>query len=300
MFELIKVLKSIINHPLNKRKKLKAIFRFIKWQIVSRLNNKPIKKLFVNNTFLLVKKGMTGATGNIYNGLQEFQEMSFILHSLNENDVFIDVGSNIGSYTLLSSGVIGAKSISIEPVPSTYNSMLQNIEINNLESRVRPLNIGLSHKKGNLLFTSNEDAENHVISNKNIKHQSTNIDVQVDTLDSIAKHINPTIIKIDVEGYEWNVLQGGIKTFKNHHLLAVIIETNRNGKRYGFSDKMINKWMVDYGFTAFDYDPFKRSLKQYPINKWNFGNTIYCKDIASLKNRIKNAAYFNLSTGLII
>ena len=95
-------------------------------------------------------------------------------------------------------------------------------------------------------------------------------------------------------------MRGGKKTLNNNHLLALIIETNGNGKRYGFSDRMINDMMIDLGFSAFEYDPFKRSLKQYPINQWNFGNTIYCKDIASINNRIKNAAYFNLSTGLII
>jgi thymidylate synthase len=64
---------------------------------------------------------MTGATGNIYAGLHEFEDMAFLLHLLRSEDMFADVGSNIGSYTILASGVVGAKSVAFEPVPSTYH-----------------------------------------------------------------------------------------------------------------------------------------------------------------------------------
>ncbi len=59
---------------------------------------------------------MTGATGNIYAGLHEFDDMAFFLHLLRPEDMFADVGSNIGSYTILASGVVGAKSVAFEPV----------------------------------------------------------------------------------------------------------------------------------------------------------------------------------------
>jgi hypothetical protein len=45
--------------------------------------------------------GMTGATGNLYVGLHEFEEMAFLLHFLRPGDLFADVGANVGSYTIL-------------------------------------------------------------------------------------------------------------------------------------------------------------------------------------------------------
>lgn len=47
---------------------------------------------------------MTGATGNWYCGLQEYEDMSFVLHALRPGDLFVDVGANIGSYSILAAG----------------------------------------------------------------------------------------------------------------------------------------------------------------------------------------------------
>ena len=57
---------------------------------------------------------MTGATGNIYAGLHEFVDMAFCLHLLRSGDLFVDVGANIGSYTVLASKVAGANSVTLE------------------------------------------------------------------------------------------------------------------------------------------------------------------------------------------
>ena len=79
MLNIINIINRIARHPLNKKQKIKSVFRFFKWQVRSRLFTNPIKVNFVNKTKLLVNKGMTGATGNIYSGLHEYEEMSFLL-----------------------------------------------------------------------------------------------------------------------------------------------------------------------------------------------------------------------------
>jgi hypothetical protein len=43
---------------------------------------------------------MTGATGNVYYGLHEFQDMAFVTHYLREGYLFADIGANIGSYSV--------------------------------------------------------------------------------------------------------------------------------------------------------------------------------------------------------
>ena len=44
---------------------------------------------------------MHGVTGNVYCGLHDFAEMSFMLHLLRAGDLFADIGANVGSYTVL-------------------------------------------------------------------------------------------------------------------------------------------------------------------------------------------------------
>src|ERR1700761_268360 len=100
---IFSLLRFIYSHPLNRNNKLKSIFRFLKWQINIRLNPYPIIYTYTEKAKLIVKKGMTGATGNMYCGLHEYNEMAFLLHLLREDDLFIDIGANIGSYTVLAS-----------------------------------------------------------------------------------------------------------------------------------------------------------------------------------------------------
>jgi hypothetical protein len=84
---------------------------------------------YVLETKLLIKRGMHGATGAIYTGLQEFEDMAFLLHFLKPEDTFIDIGANIGSYSILAGGVSKANVICVEPIPQTFKSLLLNIQI---------------------------------------------------------------------------------------------------------------------------------------------------------------------------
>src|SRR5262245_60449217 len=74
--------------------------------------------------------------GNIYADLHEFADMAFILHFLRPDDLSLDVGANIGSYTLLASGVCRAKTISFEPDPQTMALLRRNIDLNGLHEYV--------------------------------------------------------------------------------------------------------------------------------------------------------------------
>ena len=97
------------NHELVKADKLKAISRFIMWQVKSRILRRNFVHNWVEESKFYVKNGETGLTQNIYVGLAEFEDMSFLLHLLQEDDYFIDVGSNSGSYSILGGAVTGAR-----------------------------------------------------------------------------------------------------------------------------------------------------------------------------------------------
>ena len=62
-------------------------------------------------------------------------------------DLFVDVGANVGSYTLLACSVRGARGICFEPVPLTYQRLLDNLRLNDMTERVRAFNLGLSDRR---------------------------------------------------------------------------------------------------------------------------------------------------------
>jgi FkbM family methyltransferase len=231
---------------------------------------------------------MTGATGNIYCGLQEFEDMGLVLHALRPGDLFVDVGTNVGSYTVLAAGVCGASVIAFEPIPSTFGHLLDNIRLNNLESLVIAKNMGLGASPGDLRFSDTLDAANHVIAVEENK-ATTGVLVSVDTLDAVLQGLSPSIIKIDVEGYEIGVIKGAPNTLRSDGLLAVLVELNGSGNRYGFDETILHTEMVDRGFTPCSYDPFGRVLTPLKSKNLETGNTLYVRDIPSLTVRLKSA-----------
>ncbi len=283
---LFSVLKEITNHPLNRNKKLKAISRFVKWQLAIRLNPYPVIFPFTNRSKLIVQPGTTGATGNLYCGLMEFDDMSFVLHFLREGDQFVDIGANIGSYTILASAHLGAKTMAFEPLPSTFEYLKNNISVNQIQDKVEAFNLALGSQKGELDFTSTAGAANHVAraGDKNV------VKVKVETLDDIMSgKTPPLLIKIDVEGFETEVIAGAMETINNPSVKAIIIELRGHGAKYGYDEQKLNDKLMAASYKPYQYDGFNRKLTL--LNSY-FGaeNTIYVRDLEFVNERIASAA----------
>ena len=134
-----------------------------------------------------------------------------------------------------------------------------------------------------LKFTKNLDSTNHVA----VNGERDTIDVRVTTLDELLNKEHPALIKIDVEGFETEVLNGAEEVLKSRELKALIIELNGSGKRYGYEDSLIHSRLLDYGFKPYEYNPMNRQLIE--MKSYGKENTLYVRDIAYVKDRVKNA-----------
>ena len=286
IIQKIKFFQFLLNHPLCCDRKLSALLRYFRWQFGSRLVKGDVLSPFVDNTCLRVRSGLTGATMNVYAGLHEFEDMAFMLHLLRSADLFVDVGANIGSYTILA-GAVGTKCISIEPIKSTFQQLVDNINLNNLSATTKALNIGIGKEKGMLKFTEELDTINHVLlDNEDI--QGTTM-VQIESLDNLFANEEPVLIKIDVEGFETNVIAGADNVLKRSTLMAVIMELNGSGERYDFDENLLHEKMLSYKFVTFTYSPFSRELISLNNKKSNSGNTLYVRNIEEVRVRLKNS-----------
>jgi FkbM family methyltransferase len=283
----LRTLRFIARHPLNRRAPLRAIGRFVAWQVVTRLQPGAFVVPYVGDTRLLVTRGMTGATGNVYCGLHEFEDMAFVLHALRAEDLFVDVGANVGSYTVLAAGAVGARCIAFEPAPRAFRGLLDNLRLNDLMTRVDPRNECLASAPGELQFTADFDTGNHVVAEP--QEAAAAVRVAVTTLDSALSESTPTLIKIDVEGYETSVIDGADRTLRSPTLRAVLMELNGSGARYGFDDRRLHKRMLRYDFTPAAYDPARRELRHREWHGSSEGNLLYVRDLESLRSRLADA-----------
>ena len=286
-----KLAKFIHGHPLVVSNRLSGFRRFLIWQIKSRLWGKEYVHSWIRGSKFYVKNGETGLTGNIYTGLHEFSDMGFLLHVLKNEDLFIDVGANSGSYTVLAGAAIGAKTISVEPVPATFIRLVRNIELNKVQERCQALNIGLASTPGFLNVTVDSDTTNHLVLGAG---NEKTIQVEVRTLDQITFGTNPVLLKIDVEGWEMPVLAGGQETLNNHSLLAVILELNGSGEKFGYTDSEILKFLNSYSFFEYCYQPLKRKLLRINGKNLKSGNTIFVRDVDEILRRIEVAPKNNI------
>jgi FkbM family methyltransferase len=280
-------LSYILRHPLNRGRRARALSRFVGWQVGSRLSS-PRAVPFVDGTRLLVERGMTGATGNVYCGLSDFEEMAFVLHALRPGDLFFDIGANVGSYTVLAAGAAGANCLAFEAVPATFEHLRRNIDLNDLGGRVTAHPIAVGAAAGSIAFTSQWGVANHALADG--ETSSTAVRVAVRPLDEFWPEPPPplALLKIDVEGLEADVIDGASNVVRHPAVKAVVMEIlNGAGTRYGYDDWALHARMLDLGFRLYRYEPASRALA--PTEEIIGGNNLYVRDADILRERVRTA-----------
>jgi len=276
----------IRSHPLGSRHKLRAINNWLAWQVRSRMLTGPHAIPFVGQTRLLVKRGMHGATGNIYCGLHEFADMAFVLHFLRPDDLFVDIGANIGSYSVIAAGVCGARTTAIEPVPATADALAANIALNDLGRLVTVQRCAVGESRGTVRLSTALDCMNHVL---NIGEAEPAQEIPQITLDELLDGARPSLLKIDVEGYEYAVLRGARDTLGAPELQAVIVEANGSGKRYGHADEEVFGLLTAEGFSQYHYNAFTRTLSAADQGGRIEGNALFLRHPERVQQRVTAA-----------
>lgn len=275
--DISRSLKFIARHPISSRKPLAAFARYAWWQMQSRLKHEIVFD-WIGGSKLIVRNGMTGATGNIYCGLHEFTDMAFVMHFLRPGDVFIDVGANVGSYTVLASRVAGANTIAIEPDPETCRSLRRNVEANGIGDRVRVIEAAVGDSEGTIDFTIGQDTTNHVAEINDVERQT----VALTRIDAIVDEPAPICMKLDVEGFEAKAIEGAEAALEDRTLRAVLIET---------VDSSVRRRLHDLGFKERVFEPFGRKLSDPKSDRTtSSANTLFIRDDAFCAGRLKTAA----------
>lgn len=184
-----------------------------------------------------------------------------LLKASEGKDVVFDIGANYGFYAMHfaqrinTSGVIHA----FEPIRSTFDILLKNLEHNrHLASRVVPHCLGLGASEHTAVFYYPEYSGSGAASQRELHpHEKNNIvEARINTLDRMYKCANLRkldLLKIDVEGAELFVLQGGIETI-NHHKPIIFAE-------------MLRKWAKPFGYHP---NEVIQLLKQIGYECWTF------------------------------
>jgi len=292
------VIRDLWAHPLGARRRLGTLGRYLAWQTLGRLRGSRLLDPWVNESVLHVEHGMTGATGNLYVGLHEFEEMAFLLHFLRPEDLFVDVGANVGSYTVLASAVVGAHVIAFEPVEASLAALRHNVLLNDTSARVDARQIALSDRGATVYVTTQSGAANRIVrpgDPQRLGRQS----VPAHTLDGELAGLDPALLKIDVEGHESEVLSGGAGVLADRSLHAVIVEDWGAVADAARRTSSPAQQLAAHGFERCTYDAFQRTLFAQRdglptgVNRER-RNSLFVRDLEVVRQRLSQAPPFRV------
>jgi len=189
--------------------------------------------------------------------LVESETLAWLKNWVSDGDVFLDVGSSVGTYGLIAAKLYSNLTVySVEPSFTNFNSLCRNILLNSLEERIFPFCGAFSMQRSlSTLFMPHmtAGAAGHQIANKQKPFEQSacfSSLVSVYTIDDFARELDITInhIKVDVDGLDFEVIKGAQKTLQDNALKSICIEVNEN------TISTITSYLGMYGFKVID-DP---------------------------------------------
>jgi FkbM family methyltransferase len=190
---------------------------------------------------------------NIFLFGYDHEAEQFIRSKLKAGDTFLDIGANVGFYSLLASSIVGERGrvIAIEPNPKTFGRLKETIAANAI-TNVLPLNLALGRERGRLdLFIDPQSGNDTATMVTHVGR--TSVKVEVHSLDEIAiAHQIPSIdyLKIDVDGFEPDVFAGAKRLLGEGKIKFIQTEfCDYWLRRNASSPELLHQAITSAGFT---------------------------------------------------
>jgi FkbM family methyltransferase len=214
-------------------------------------------------------------------------------------DVYVDVGANIGLHVLLAAMLVGesGKILALEPHPKTADLLRRNLEINGLLERVICVQAAACAEHGGQrvfeYFPQHSAMSGFSLDKERVKLFKGNaerVDVDTVTLDGLFSENNvvPDLIKIDVEGFELDVLNGSLNALElgnTAFIMEFCISTQESVAGPGTSHKIFTL-MIENGFIALGLHEAGLTSVETPEQAGIFGDVLFVKKASAKYQRI--------------
>lgn len=259
-----RVVRGVTANPSNEGRVAAAIGRALGWQLWRRVTHMPLTIEVFGGARLHVYPGQHSAVATIYAPLPDYTEMTFLRRVLRPGDGFLDIGANVGVYTLLAATCVGRDGhiIAVEPSPNTCWHLRENVASNQLHN-VTVIAKAVADRDGYCRLTHDAGTMNHVLE---IRDDVPDSDwIPTITIDGLPCDTPPMFGKIDIEGLELTALRGAAERLLERRPAAWVLEANECLRRYGFTRKDLWDLIEASGGRICLYDVAENTL--HPIGE---------------------------------
>lgn len=273
-------LRYLISHHQFKKYPFRTILRLVLWETYYKLFNvTALVPYYEDLRIELQPMKHRGISGLIYIFRKLEEQSSFMTDYIKEGMTVLDIGANIGYYSIIYSKLVGEKGriYSFEPTKSTYDKLLKNIQINKCKNII-PLNYALSNVNEKRKFYHAEAHDRNAFAPEieNAEHE----EVECKVLDEFIRdnNLHVDFLKIDVEGSELLVFKGASR-FLDYYNGPIYCEFNTPKiNNLGYTLKDLVSFIKEKGFNIYTYDGGEKKLNdiKYP-DQYN-GDAILVKE----------------------
>jgi FkbM family methyltransferase len=192
-------------------------------------------------------------------GLWEPKTTRFISERIKPGMTVLDIGADIGYYTLLFARLVGAKGrvFSFEPIPKANWYLNKNIEINRLDN-VKTCAFALFDQAGTVCLEDPFNKSKIDVSKQIISGNDIQVEAKVfDGLKSKEMIDGVDLVKMDVEGAELNVLRGMRHTLDTYHPKILIEVHPILLESFGFLPTHLMEFLITFGYEIEPVDKVK-------------------------------------------
>lgn len=227
------------------------------------LSGRPTTLPFATRSKVVARKRGDSSSRVALARFPDWGEMMIWRSHLTRNDIFFDIGANVGLYSL-NAAEVGARVISFEPAADMVEALHENLRLNRLTT-VDVRGIALLDRVGSVSFGGQDPNRRKVeladTGTGTGSGAGTGDTVTLSTLDLEAAGSTPRGMKIDVEGFERLVLAGASTLLESPQLELIQLEWNDTCEAaLGESREPLARLLVEHGFTLYQWTPNERHL----------------------------------------
>ena len=244
--------------------------RFLKWQLMKRTLQKPLVVDFHGKKLNCYPDSTSSSSVIYFNGLPDYWEMKFIQAYLRPGDNFLDVGANVGVYTILAASCIGEGGSvdAFEPVDATARRIEEQVALNGLGNvEVHRLAVGNQNQVIDFGYADNS-ATMHM--QREGESDADALHVQGIRLDDFKPGKQYAMGKMDIEGAEPLALQGALNHLSQSNPPVWLLELAGYSQFYGMDSDEVIRFLKSNGYECGVYNPEARQII-FTDQPWSLG-----------------------------